>query len=253
MLLRSQKIRPIQINIRMKVKTNLLKTCLATLVLAGAVTRSNAITFGVDPLATWLGYMNVFNVGGAGYGMGAAGGYQFGSPWGTGDLRASFTGPVLSLQANTIGDPDPYWYTPSGGPGATGNKIMDANFYQEFNGPLAGQTVTFQSGVIANGLLGPTDAAGRGWTAVAFIKDFAPDYSSFVGTTVSLAALGTFSISLNTINDTARHVQFGFQVIGPDVWAGDPLSFNSIQVVPEPTGLALAGMGAALLMIRRRK
>ena len=44
------------------------------------------------------------------------------------DLKATFAGPVLSLKANTIGDPNPYWYTPSGGPGSTGNKIMDASF-----------------------------------------------------------------------------------------------------------------------------
>lgn len=239
----------------MKVTTNLFKTCLATLLLAGAVAKSNAINYTVDPGATWLGFMNVFNVGGPGYGMAGAGGYVFGGTWGTPDLRASFAGPVLSLKANTIGDPNPFWYTPAGGPGSTGNKIMEANFYQQFDGPLAGQNVTFAGNVLGNSLLGPVDAAGRGWTAVAFIKDFAPDYSSSVTTAVPLTSLGVFSISYNAINDPARHVQFGFQVIGPDVWAGDPLSIPSIDVtaVPEPTSLALAGIGAALLAVRRRK
>lgn len=239
----------------MKITTQLFKTCLASALLIGAVAKSEAVTYTVDPGATWLGYMNVFDVGGAGYGMAAAGGYQFGSSWGTPDLRANFAGPTLSLQANTIGDPNPYWYTPSGGPGAIGNKIMDASFYQQFDGPLAGQNVTFEGNVLANSLLGPVDGAGRGWTGIAFIKDFAPDYSTSVTTSVALNSLGLFSISYTAINDPARHVQFGFEVIGPDVWAGDPLSVPSIDIVavPEPTSLALAGLGAALLMIRRRK
>lgn len=239
----------------MKFNSKLIKTCFATLLLAGAVAKSNAITYTVDPLATWNGFMNVFDVGGPGYGMGGAGGYIFGSPWGPGDLRASFAGPVLSLKANNIGDPNPFWYTPAGGPGSTGNKIMEANFYQEFNGPLAGQNVTFQGNVLANSLLGPVDLAGRGWTAVAFIKDFAPDFSSSVTTSVPLTSLGVFSVSQVAINDPARHVQFGFQVIGPDVWAGEPLSIPSVDItaVPEPTTLALAGIGAAMLAVRRRK
>ena len=239
----------------MKSFTQLLKTGLASLLVVGAVAKSNAATFTVDPGATWLGYMNVFDVGGPGYGMGAAGGYQFGGAWGTSDLRATFSGPTLSLQANTIGDPNSYWYTPSGGPGSVGNKIMDASFYQQFDGTLAGQNVTFEGNVLANSLLGPVDAAGRGWTAVAFIKDFAPDYSSSVATTVALNSLGVFSVNYTAINDPARHVQFGFQVIGPDVWAGDPLTVPSVDIVavPEPTSMVLAGLGAALLVIRRRK
>lgn len=239
----------------MKFNSKLIKTCVATLLLAGAVAKSSAITYTVDPLATWNGYMNVFNVGGTGYGMAGAGGFVFGSGWGTADLRASFAGTVLSLKANTIGDPNLFWYTPAGGPGSTGNKIMEANFYQEFNGPLAGQNVTFTGTVLANSLLGPVDLAGRGWTAVAFIKDFAPDFSSFVTTSVPLTSLGVFSVSQVAINDPARHVQFGFQVIGPDVWAGEPLSIPSVDItaVPEPTTLALAGIGAAMLAVRRRK
>jgi len=221
------------------------------MLLIGAVAKSEADqTFNVDPGAAWNGYMNVFDVAGAGYGMAGAGGFQFGSVWAPVDLRATFSGPTLSLQANTIGDANPYWYTPAGGPGAVGNKIMDANFYQEYGGGLG--NVTFQGNVLANSLVGPTDGGGRGWTAVAFIKDFAPDFSSSVSTTVPLSP-GFFSISLPTIADGARHIQVGFEVIGPDVWAGDPLSLTSITIVPEPTTIALAGLGTALLLIRRRK
>lgn len=225
------------------------------MLLAGTLAQASAATYTVDPGASWLGFVNVFDVGGTGYGMGAAGGYQFSSGWGTADLRATFAGPTLSLKANTIGDANPYWYTPAGGPGAIGNKIVEANFYQEINVTLAGTTVNFTGNVLANTLLGPVDAAGRGWTAVAFIKDFAPDYSSSVNAFVPLTSLGVFNATLNTINDPARHVQFGFQVIGPDVWAGDPLSTPSIDivaVVPEPTTAALALAGVIGLALRRK-
>lgn len=240
----------------MKTKLRFLTLC----AILGAATSANAaVTYTVDPGATWLGYMNVSNVGGAGYGIGAAGAPVFGSGWGTPDLRATFAGPTLSLQSNTIGDPNPFWYDPSGGPGALGNKIMDASFYQQFDITLAGQNVTFTGNVLSNNLAtgpaGPVDAGGRGWTSKAFIKDFAPDYSSFVVSEISLPTSGEFSISLNTINDPARHVQFGFQTIGPNVWAGDPLTTNAINVtaIPEPSSLGLLGLGAALLGLRRRQ
>jgi PEP-CTERM motif len=222
--------------------------------LCGAV-RVDAATFTVDPGASWAGFMNVFATGGPGYGSAGAGGYVFGSGWGTPDLKASFGGPVLTLSANTIGDPDPFWYTPSGGPGAVGNKIMDANFYQEFTGPLAGTTVTFTGLVLGNTLAtGPVDGAGHGWTSVAFIKDFAPDFSSFVSSTIALPP-GVFSVSLATIADPARHVQFGFETIGPDVWAGDPLSVPSVVItgVPEPATLFLAGIATIGCMVVRRR
>lgn len=227
---------------------------IALCTIIGATVSANAVTYTVDPSATWNGFMNVFASGGPGYGVAGTGGYVFGSGWGTGDLKATFAGPVLSLSPNTIGDPDPFWYTPSGGPGAVGNKIMDASFYQEFNGPLAGTTVTFTGEVLANSLtLGLMDASSHGWTSVAFINDFAPDFSSSVSTTVALTP-GVFSISLATINDPARHVQFGFETIGPDVWVTDVGPYGSIQItaVPEPSMLALIGIGSMTVLMMRR-
>lgn len=238
----------------MKMKTQLIRACLATLLVVGSVAKSNAATYTVDPGATWVGYMNVFGLGTPGYGAAGAGGYVFGSPWGPGDLKATFAGPVLSLSPNTIGDPDPFWYVGGGAPGNPGNKIMDASFYQQFDGSLAGTTVTFTGDVLSQTLaLGPVNSLGYGWTSVAFIKDFAPDYSSFVSTTVALTP-GVFSISLGTIADAARHVQFGFQTIGPDAWITDAGAFGSIAVtaVPEPASAALLIGGLACLVGYRR-
>jgi hypothetical protein len=224
----------------MKIRRYLCQCSLVAALCLGAISDTKAVTYTIDPGATWLGYMNVFNLPSDG------GAYQFGSSWGTTDLRANFSGPTLTLTPNTIGDPATYWYIGGGGPGAPGNKIMDASFYQEFNGSLAGQTVTFTGNVLANSL---TSAH----TVVAFIKDFAPDYSSFVPTTVALTP-GVFSISYNAINDPARHVQYGFTMNGVNVWATDLGQFGQVDIVavPEPASAALLIGGMVCLIGCRR-
>jgi hypothetical protein len=178
----------------------------------------------VDSSATWLGYMNVFNKPQDG------GAYQFGSPWGTADLVAVFNNSGLVLSPNVIGDPNSYWYTPSGGPGSVGNKTMDASMYVEI-GSFPGRKLIFSGTVLSNTLTSAanTNAIGNGWTSVAFIKDYAPDYSSFNASTVPLTN-GAFSISLNTVNDPARHVQYGFQTVGPNVWFTDVAPFGNIVI-----------------------
>jgi hypothetical protein len=225
----------------MKKSVKTIPSCLVALLIVTAANRGAAATYTVDPGAAWLGFMNVSELPSNG------GAYLWGSPWGTADLRATFAGPVLTLSPNTIGDADPYWYVGGGGPGAAGNKIMDASLYQEFTGPLAGQTVTFTGTVLANSL---TSAH----SSVAFIKDFAPDYSSFNVTTVALTP-GVFSVSLATINDPARHVQFGFETIGVNVWITDVGPFGQVDItaVPEPTSVALTLAGIVGLSLRRKK
>ena len=227
---------------------NLTMTSLAILGLVSAGISTNAqTTVGPDPSAAWVGYMNVSEIPSNG------GGYLWGSGWGTADLVATWSGPMLTIKPNSINDPAAYWYTPAGGPGSVGNKIMDANIYVETAaGLLTGQTLTFTGEVLANTLFGNVDANGNGWTSVAFIKDFAPDYSSFVSSTASLVN-GVFSISLATINDPARHIQYGFETIGPDVWITDVGPYGSIQIVPEPGTLTLLGLGLLGTMIWRRR
>jgi hypothetical protein len=194
---------------------------------AGPAQAQTTVT--VDPAAINLGYMNVYNLPSDG------GAFQFGSSWGFGDLTAVYSGNYLTLGPNTIGDPNEYWYQcvgdsipPNcGGPGAPGNKIMEANAYAEVNdGSLAGQTVTF-SGVVTGYSL--TSAH----TVVAFVKDYASDFSSFNQATVPLTATGPFTISLATVNDPTRHVQWGFQMVGVDVWITDVGPYGSITVGPD--------------------
>ena len=127
----------------------------------------------VDSSAAWKGYMNVFNKPQDG------GAYQFGSGVGDGGSLCRVQPIGLVLSPNTIGDPNSYWYTPAGGPGSVGNKSMDASMYVEI-GSLPGRKLTFSGTVLSNTLVSAsnTNALGNGWTSVAFIKDFAPDYSS---------------------------------------------------------------------------
>lgn len=223
----------------MKYSIQWCKATLAAVLLLG-VSASPAATVTVDPGAAWLGYMNVFNLPSAG------GTFQFGSSWGNPDLRATFSGGVLTFAPNTINDPAEYWYIGGGAPGAAGNKIMEANFYQEFTGSLAGQTLTFTGIVQENTLTGAH-------TAVAFIKDFAPDYSSSVTTIVPLTP-GVFSVTLDTLNDPARHVQFGFQMSGVNVWATDVAPFGSVQIaaIPEPATLTFLLVGLGAIVVRSR-
>lgn len=130
---------------------------------------------------------------------------------------------------------------------------MDANMYIETTGVYTGQTLTFTGDVLSNTLFGHVNQLGNGWTSVAFIKDFASDYSSSVTVTAPLVN-GIFNISLATINDPTRHVQYGFETIGPDVWSTDVAPYGSIQIaaVPEPSVVALLGLGALGLISRRK-
>lgn len=206
---------------------------------------SAAVNVTVNPAAPWLGFMNVFNLP-APAGDGA---YQFGSPWGTADLTATFSGDVLTLGPNSIGDPNEYWYQgvgPNpGGPGAPGNKIMEANMYVEDNS-LAGQVVSFTYEVLSNSFTSAHNS-------VAFIKDFAFDYSTNVTVTLPLTP-GVHTITLDTIDDPSRHVQYGFQTTGVNVWITDVAPFGNAKirgVIPEPTTM-LALVALAPLALRRR-
>ncbi|MBL8875122.1 MAG: hypothetical protein JNM86_04930 [Phycisphaerae bacterium] len=184
---------------------------LALGVVAGAALSAQAAVVGVgDSSANWLGYMNVFELPENG------GGYVFGSPWGVDGLRATFNdgAGTLTLYPNSVDDPNPFWYIPEGGPGSTGNKWMDANCYHEVSdGTLSGVVVTFEGTVISNDF---TSAH----TATIWVKDFAPDYSSHNEMIIPLVP-GPFSVSLETEPDPARHVQWGFTVVGANVWITD--------------------------------
>ncbi|TSA13535.1 MAG: hypothetical protein D4R79_05310 [Comamonadaceae bacterium] len=208
------------------------------------VTVSSTATVYVDPSKAWLGFINVSETPLNGSG------YVFGSSWAIPDLRASWSGSTLTLSPNTIGDPAAFWYVTTNTP-SVGNKIIEANMYVEPAGSLPGVTVTFTGTCISDTLtsLANTNPDGNGWTCIAVIKDFAPNYSSSVVATVPVTNGMRFSVSLATINDPARHVQYGFQTVGPCVWAADTAlpGYGNVVIAPGPAVVITPSVSGANL------
>jgi hypothetical protein len=202
---------------------------------------ANAATVTVDPASMTLGYMNVFNLPDSGtFPASPLGAYQYGSGWGLADLVSAYsmdpssTTNIATLSPNLMPNPDPYWYIGGGADGNPGNKIMDANLYAEYTGVFVNQSLTFTGVVYSNALLNATSTnqLGHGWTCTAFIKDFVNNYSSFTTTTKVLTNKGPFSITMQTSADPGHHIQWGFEMLGPDVWPSDPIlpGLGNIQV-----------------------
>jgi hypothetical protein len=189
---------------------------LAIFALTAGVARAD-VSVTVDPADLVNGYMNIFTLGDV---------FEWGSPWGVADLTAVWSGSNVTLGPNCIGDPDPYWYLPSGGPGAVGQHHMEANLYAEPAGSLPGQTVTFTGCVLTNTLTSEH-------VATAFVKDYAPDFSTYNVSSVVLPTSGAFTVSLATVDDPARHVQWGFTMYGVNVWITDLGPYGSVTVGPE--------------------
>ena len=218
----------------------------------------NKIT--INPTDPWQGYMNVFDLPVSGtYPANPLGNFYPpppGGAWGTADLCASFSGSDLTLSPNTINDTNAFWYTPLGAPGNPGNKIMDASMYIETTGLFQGATMTFSGTILNTNLLNPThtNQQGNGWTCSAFIKDFAPDYSSAVITRVDFATNTSpvFSVNYTTLNDLpGRHVQWGLETIGPDVWPTDPIlpGLGKVVVAPYPYIIVTASVSGTTLSL----
>ncbi|MCA9311414.1 MAG: hypothetical protein KDA21_09435, partial [Phycisphaerales bacterium] len=64
---------------------------------------------------------------------------------------------------------------------------------------------------------------------------------------------GAFSISLALDAGPGRHVQWGFQTIGENVWVTDTAPFgNMVVATPTPGVLGVFGL-AGLTAVRRRR
>lgn len=221
-----------------------LLACCAIAAIAALGTQAQATTVNVgQSTAPWLGYMNVFELDTTTF--------VFGQPWGVPDLKATFDDPnaKLTLEATPIGTADGFWYqNGTGGSGATGNKWMEANLYQEFTDDPAfsGQTVTFNFNTLANTF---SQNSTR-----AFIRDFAPDYSSSNDVFLDITAPAFYSFDLATDAGAGRHVQVGFQTTGVNVWPGDEGALGNIMIatIPEPASLSLVGLCGLALIARRR-
>jgi hypothetical protein len=188
-------------------------------------------TVTVDPTQLWQGFMNVFSLPADG------GGYQFGNPWGTSDLRALFSGTtnLTLLPCTNVWNPtDSYWVKPDG---VTPNKLMDASMYVQSQ-TLTNTNVVFVGTCLANTLTNsPEPLTGVRYTSVAFIKTFDPSFNLLGSTTVPLVPGQSFAIILNTTGST--YVQYGFETIGPDASTATSSSLGNVVLAagipPSPT------------------
>ena len=169
----------------------------------------NATVF--DANATWLGYMNVFELPENG------GGFAFGSGWGLADLQSIITPATNSVKllpnVNTYADnpTDPFWVNQTT---LEGNKTMEANTFVEPGASANDNDLTFAGNVVSNTL----DSA---YSATYFIKALDPNngYADAFGgsKTFDLPASGEFSVSATAAELPAGLiVQYGFTVTGPN-------------------------------------
>jgi hypothetical protein len=191
-----------------------------------------AIPLTIDRATMTNGYRNVYQLPANG------GAYLGGQVWPVADLRATFTsGTSVTLAPCVVSDTSSYWYTPSGRPGAAGNKSIEANVYGQADGTYAGETIRFSGTVAAHTL---QSGSGK-WSVKAFIRDFSADYGSRVEAEVPISSTGEFSVSLTAINDPTRHVQWGLQTTGPNVWITDLASKGTVVVNSSSTVAADGG------------
>ncbi len=201
----------------------------------------NVVT--VDPMTFTAGYMHVFELDMT---------YAWGSGWGFADLVYWFDGAQLVLEPNQIGDPNEYWYQcvggavppDCGGPGAPGNKIMQASGMAEVHdGSLNGDLLIFSASVISDTF---TDHTVR-----AFIKEFDPGWGLISETYLDLTGhSGPFNVSAMITSTVDNHVQYGIETQGVNVWFTDIGPFGTMVIGPESVANDDAEWGSVKAMFR---
>lgn len=184
----------------------------------------------INGSANWVGYANIFNLGG---------GYEFGNAWGLPDLRSIVSAAnntvTLYPNFNTYEAGNAYWAN-----GAIGNKTFEGNTYVE-DATLAGQTVTFSGNVVSNTL-------AAGYENVAFIKGLNPatGYSTDVLVTAPLEAGQSFSITATAI-PAGLIVQYGFMVSGLNANPLDEAALGNVVVAASTLNVATVNKSKTVL------
>jgi hypothetical protein len=175
----------------------------------------------------WIGYMNVFNLGG---------GYEFGNSWGVSDLKTTIdsSANTITLQPNfnTYADNpgDPFWMDTVTMEGA---KMMDASTFVEPGSTFNGTDLTFRGNVSSNTL-------DTSYTAEYFIKALDPNagYSDALGGNylMSLPASGDFSTTVPAAELTSGLIiQYGFRIYGRNANPTNEANLGSIVISSQTT------------------
>ena len=184
-----------------------LKTLVSASVLVVA-SFSHVATADLDNPTMDTGFVNVFD-GPASTDCVGSGGYCFSSFWAVPDLKAEVSGASVMLYPNfnLYNATDPYWAN-----GAVGNKIVEANLFEEIG------TVPAGTGTYSWGGYVDANTLDSEYSAVAFIKilDSSAGYADVLGERAALEG-GEFTVSgdLSAYEDDARYImQIGFTVTG---------------------------------------
>jgi len=237
----------------MKLKKLLFATLTAGALIGGSLQSHAQLDFTVDPGQNWLGYINVFD---------QADNFQFefgentpstaSANWAPGPAQPLTMSPNTRLYDENV--LDPFWVDQIT---FEATLVSEFNYYQEVSGAdpteFVGQTANFYFDTVANDL-------PAGYEAVGFIKvlDGLSSWATYQIETRPLVAGQPTSISL-VVDDSGitgagtPWVQAGFWVKGAYVPGGSATALTGAQIVPEPTTFALAGLGAAALLIFRRR